>query len=221
VLLIEIETIGCLEAQRIQERLVEQKVSRGGPDVLVLVEHPPTITIGVRGQRSDLLMSTDDLAQRGITVCTVDRGGQATYHGPGQVVCYPIIDLRARRLSAKEYVKRLEETVIRTLAVFEVPAFRQQGKPGVWTGDLEKIASIGVRIRNRVTYHGFSLNVDLEHDPCELVISCGMAEVRMVSLNHLVKHPVSMTAVKSAVCRAFSEIFKVTLEPATPASVLG
>ena len=220
MLLIEIESIACPEAQRVQQRIVEQKVARGGPDVLLIVEHPPTVTIGVRGQHSDLLMPADDLARRGITVCAVDRGGQATYHGPGQVVCYPIVDLRSWKLSAKEYVRGLEETVIRTLAVFEVPAFRQRGKPGVWTGEMDKIASVGVRIRNRVTYHGFSLNVDLAHDPCELVISCGMADVRMVSLNRLLTHPVSMTDVRSAVRLSFCEVFDVTLEPAILADVL-
>ena len=142
----------------------------------------------------------------------VDRGGEATFHGPGQLVCYPIVDLKALGLSARKYVQGLEETIINTLADFNVKGFTQPKKVGVWTSATDKIVSIGVRIQRRVTSHGFSLNVDLQIDPCELIVSCGMPDARMVSLNKLVRHPVTLASVRNAVASSFAHSFGVSLE---------
>jgi lipoate-protein ligase B len=212
MLLIELPCTDYPEALEIQRTLVEQKISEGGPDVLLVLEHPPTVTIGTRGDESDLLVSPDALARRGIGFHRVDRGGEATYHGPGQLVLYPIVDLKRRRLSVRDYVRTLEEVVVRCLATFGLKSFRRPGKAGVWTGTTEKIASIGVRILRRVTYHGLSVNVDLQADPCEFIISCGMPDVRMVSLNQLVNPPVDADEFRDAMVASFSSVFAVSLQ---------
>jgi lipoate-protein ligase B len=213
MLLLELPCTGYQDALELQNRIVDRKIVRPAADVLILLEHPPTVTLGVRGKASDLLVSLEALERRGIALHHVDRGGEATYHGPGQLVGYPIIDLKTLRVSAREYVHRLEETLIRTLAVFQVAGSRRSGRPGVWTGPQEKIASIGVKIRRRVTCHGFSLNVDLPADPGELIICCGVPEARMVDLNRLTSAPVTIESVKAALARSFQEVFRVTLEP--------
>jgi lipoate-protein ligase B len=213
MILIELDLIEYAQCLDIQKRIVRRKILEAGPDILLILEHPSTVTLGVRGKASDLLISPEQMSERGVAVHHVDRGGEATFHGPGQVVCYPIVDLKALGLSARRYVQALEETIIKTLADFDVRGFSQPKKVGVWTSPLDKIASIGVRIQRRVTYHGFSLNVDLNLDPCELIVSCGMPDTRMVSLNQLVPRPVTVDSVRTAVARSFADVFAVNLEP--------
>jgi lipoyl(octanoyl) transferase len=213
MLLIELDLIEYARCLDIQKRIVRRKILEGGPDVLLILEHPPTVTLGVRGKASDLLISTKALAERGVALHRTDRGGEATFHGPGQMVCYPIVDLKALGLSARKYVQGLEETIINTLAGFDVKGFSQPKKVGVWTSPSDKIASIGVRIQRRITSHGFSLNVDLQMNPCELIVSCGMPDARMVSLNQLAPRPVTIESVRKAVARAFADVFGVNLEP--------
>jgi lipoate-protein ligase B len=212
MILIELDLIEYAQCLEIQKRIVRRKILEGGQDVLLILEHPPTVTLGVRGKASDLLISPEEMSERGVAVHHVDRGGEATFHGPGQIVCYPIADLKALGLSARRYVQGLEETIINTLANFDVRGFTQPKKVGVWTSPLDKIASIGVRIQRRVTYHGFSLNVDLQMNPCELIVSCGMPDARMVSLNQLVQRPVTVDSVRKAVVRSFADVFGVNLE---------
>ncbi|MGO9570294.1 MAG: lipoyl(octanoyl) transferase LipB, partial [Desulfomonilaceae bacterium] len=212
MLLIELDLIEYAQCLDIQKRIVQRKILEGGPDVLLTLEHPPTVTLGVRGKTTDLLISAKELGKRGVAVHHVDRGGEATFHGPGQVVCYPIVSLKALGLSARRYVQGLEETIIKTLADFDVRGFGQPRKVGVWTSPTDKIASIGVRIQRRITSHGFSLNVDLQMNPCELIVSCGMPDARMVSLNQLVPRPVTVASVRKAVSRSFADVFDVNLE---------
>jgi lipoate-protein ligase B len=213
MLLIDLDLIEYAQCLDIQKRIVRRKIHEGGPDVLLILEHPPTVTLGVRGNASDMLISPEEMAKRGVAVHHVDRGGEATFHGPGQVVCYPIVDLKALGLPARKYVQGLEETIIRTLAEFDVRGFSQPKKVGVWISPTDKIASIGVRLQRRITSHGFSLNVDLQMNPCELIVSCGMPDARMVSLNQLVPRPVTADAVRKSVSRSFADVFRVTLGP--------
>jgi lipoate-protein ligase B len=212
VLLVDLPRTEYRDALRSQQAIIERKLLRGGPDILVLLEHPPTITLGKRGLDSHVLMPRDQLKARGVALYNVDRGGGATYHGPGQLVGYPILDLKNPRRRVRDYVSMLEETIIRTLEHFGVSGFRQEGKVGVWTGTHEKIASIGIRIRRGITSHGFSLNVDLDIDPGELIISCDMPDARMVSLNQLLESPVDLDSVKETLAREFSGVFDVWLE---------
>ncbi len=219
MLLIELPETEYSRVMVMQERLVQQKLQSGGPDVLFVLEHPPTITLGKRARHEDLKISPERLARMGLAVQLTDRGGEATYHGPGQIVCYPVMDLKRLRLRIRDFVHGLEETVIRTLACFGVQGFRQEKKIGVWTAPLDKIASIGVRVTRRVTSHGFSLNVNLRVDPADLIVVCGMPEVRMVSLSEcLDRHP-DVGQVKRVLFESFSDVFGVVLEPSLlPAS---
>jgi lipoate-protein ligase B len=213
MLLIELPITEYSRAMEIQDRLVRWKLDDGGPDVLLMLEHPPVITLGKRASSQDLRISPQGLAARGLVVQSTDRGGEATYHGPGQIVCYPIMDLRKRKMRIRDFVQRLEETVISTLACFGVRGFRQEKMVGVWTGPSEKIASIGVRIRKGVTSHGFSLNVNMTLDPAELIVVCGSPAARMVSLSQLVDRPPEMGQVKETISQSFEAIFGVTLTP--------
>ncbi len=220
MILIELDLIEYAQCLEIQKRIVRRKILEGGPDVLLILEHPPTVTLGIRGKASDLLISPEEMRGRGVAVHHVDRGGEATFHGPGQVVCYPIVDLKALGLSARRYVQGLEETIINTLADFDVRGFSQPKKVGVWTSPTDKIASIGVRIQRRITSHGFSLNVDLQMNPCELIVSCGMPDASMVSLNQIAPRPVTVEAVRNAVARSFAHVFAINLEPGSLKEVI-
>ncbi|MBI5569222.1 MAG: lipoyl(octanoyl) transferase LipB [Desulfomonile tiedjei] len=221
MLLVELENIAYPECLELQRSLARKRIAGRCPDILLLVAHPPTVTLGVRGRTSDLLVPEETLRSLGVALYRSDRGGEATYHGPGQLVCYPVVDLRGLGLSARAYVHALEETILKTLGEFGIDGFRQKGKPGVWIAELEKIASIGVRIDRRVAYHGFSLNVSLEHDPSRFVISCGMPQTRHVSMNALATVPVAMETVKPPLLQCFREVFGVTLEPCSADGALG
>lgn len=201
-----------LRSLEIQRKIVAKRLSEGGRDVLLLLEHPPTVTLGIRGKSSSLVIPEQDLVARGIAVHKVDRGGEATYHGHGQLVAYAIVSLKGLGLTVRAFVYGLEETVLNTLRYYDIDAFRQPGKPGVWTGSRDKIASIGVRVRRGVTYHGFSLNISLDMDPTEFTVLCGMPEARMISLSELIHPPVPMESVKETVARSFGNVFGVSLE---------
>jgi lipoate-protein ligase B len=212
MLLLELESIEYLRFLEIQRTIVDRKIAQRGPDVLMLLEHPPTITLGTRGRSSSLTASEEDLAKYGVPVHSTDRGGEATYHGPGQLVGYPLVDLKGLKLSVRDYVFKLEETVLVTLDHFGLKGFRQRGKPGVWIGASDKIASIGVRISHRITSHGFSLNVDLKIDPTSFMVCCGTPGIRMVSLNEILSEPVSPALARQVVADSFAEVYGVTLE---------
>lgn len=207
MLCVDLPATDYLQALKIQRTLVERQIALQGPDVLILLEHPATITLGTRGSPAHLLAPQEELRRHRVAVLETDRGGEGTYHGPGQLVAYPILNLKRKGLSVRDYVEALEQTILCTLAAFRVAGFRRKGKPGVWMGEQEKIASIGVRIRQRVTYHGFSLNVSMPVDPSRWVLTCGMPHVRMVSLAAYVDGPVSMEQVRRVVSEKFSEVF--------------
>lgn len=205
----------------IQNAIVNRMMSQRGRDVLILVEHPPTVTLGVRGTSSHLLVGENELEQRGVSLHRVNRGGEATYHGPGQLVAYPVMDLRTRGLSARDYVNGLEETIIRALASFGVKGFRKPKAAGVWTSTTGKIASVGVRIQQRITSHGFSLNVSMAAHPEELVVVCGAPGIRMINLCDLARVRPSMVAVRHAVRNSFCQVFGGALEECSVETAVG
>ncbi|MEJ2716657.1 MAG: lipoyl(octanoyl) transferase LipB [Deltaproteobacteria bacterium] len=215
MLLVELPVTEYEKSLEIQTGIVERKIQGGGEDVLLILEHPPTITIGKRGSHSDVIASEKHLAGRGVSVYSVGRGGGATYHGPGQIVCYPIVNLRRLGFRVRDYIHGLEETVIRTLDLFGVRGLRQPKMPGVWIDASHKIASVGVRIRRGVTSHGLSLNVKMTIDPRELIVVCGMSAVHMVNLVQLVSSPVEMPSVRAALTESFGEVFGISLERAS------
>src|SRR5205823_9638313 len=171
-------------------------------DLLLLVEHPHVLTLGVRGDggRSHILASDETLAARRIEVFEAGRGGDITYHGPGQVVGYPILDLKPDRCDVHRYVRDLEEVLIRTVAAFGIDAGRVAGLTGIWVGS-EKLAAIGVRISRWVTSHGFALNVNTDLDRFSLIVPCGIADKGVTSMERLLGRKLPMVEVEDEVER--------------------
>jgi lipoyl(octanoyl) transferase len=169
-------------------------------DTLILVEHPPVVTVGVEGDNGEAALS-------GLPVVAVERGGRGTYHGPGQLVGYPIVDLDPRGRDVRRFVHEVEEIVVDTLAVYGVAAGHVAGRHGVWVDGQRKIASIGIAVERWVTFHGFALNVDLDLTPFERFQPCGLSGALMTSLARELGHPVSVASVKPAVIAAWQERF--------------
>ena len=190
-----------------QQALVEERRAGRVPDVLLLLQHPPVITLGVRASsRSHITASDSLLASRGVEVHETGRGGDVTYHGPGQIVGYPILDLRPDRCDVHRYVRDLEEIMIRVCADYGVTADRVAGLSGVWVG-LEKIGAIGVRISRWITSHGFAFNVNTKLDDFGLIVPCGIADRGVTSLQKLLSRPVSIDEVEERVIARFAEVF--------------
>jgi lipoyl(octanoyl) transferase len=204
--------MGYDEGLDLQRRLVEDRRAGRIADTLLLVEHPAVITLGVRtrGQLSHVLASPDRLEALGVIVRETGRGGDVTYHGPGQLVGYPIFDLRPDRCDVHKYVRDLEGALVAAVGELGVPARRVEGLTGVWTGPAgaeEKVAAIGIRISRWITSHGFALNVSADLANFELIVPCGIADRRVTSLERLLGRPVPMPAVEDAVVRGLSEVF--------------
>jgi len=186
----------------LQRELVEKRQRGAIGDTLVLVEHdPPVLTLGRRANASNIRAGAAELAHRGIGVHRIGRGGDATFHGPGQLVGYPIVDLRAAGLGVRRYVDALQETLIRALATFGIQAARDPAFTGVWIGG-DKIAAIGVRVQRGVTMHGFALNVSVDLGYYDLIVPCGIQGRGVTSIEKLVGR-VGMADVKKAVVREF------------------
>jgi len=196
------------EGLALQRELVEARRRDDIPDTLLLLQHPPVITLGVkvRTDRSHILASPDVLEARGVTVHESGRGGDVTFHGPGQLVGYPILDLSPDRRDLHRYVRDLEECLIRALAMFGIEAGRIQGLTGVWVAD-EKVAAIGVRISRWITSHGFALNVDPDLTYFELIIPCGIDDRGVTSMARLLGRPVSVDEAETIVAQSFADVF--------------
>lgn len=180
--IVELGLVPYAEARALQHRLREERIAgRLDRDVLLLLEHEPTITLGRGTQSSSLPLSQAELTRRGLTVVEIERGGDVTWHGPGQLVGYPILDLALHRPDLHWYLRRLEEALIVALASLGITAGQHPGYTGVWTGG-RKIASIGVHVRRWVTMHGFALNVANRLEDFGLIVPCGIAGVEMTSV---------------------------------------
>lgn len=201
-----VEYAAALQLQKETELAV-----KGGkqPDTLLLLEHPHTLTVGRRGDNAGILMSPELLATRGVTVFETNRGGKVTYHGLGQVVGYPIVNLSPEREDVHRYVRELEEVLIRTLADFEISGFRLEGFTGVHTS-RGKVAAIGVHIARWVTTHGFALNVNTDLSYFNLIIACDGELV--TSMDDLLGHEVDMRQVEDRLAARFAEVFEMELE---------
>lgn len=208
--------VGYAEAEAAQERLVALARGGGEPDRLVIVEHPPVVTIGRSSEDPAREVSRAALEAAGIEVHEVSRGGRATYHGPGQVVGYPIFDLRRHRRDLHWYLRALEDALIGALDRCGVRARREEGLTGVWVGE-RKVASIGVAVRGWVTWHGFALNVDCDAAHWRLIDPCGLRPEQMASLADLPGPTPSRSMVVGAVVEEVGERFGLTVRrrPAT------
>ena len=194
-------------ALELQHRLVAARRDGRVGDTLILLEHPPVITLGRRGNEDNVLVSRQWLAAHGLQVRRVERGGDVTYHGPGQLVGYPIVDLRQHRQDVAWYVHSLEEVLIRTLLDFGVVAKRLPGNVGVWLDERRKIASLGVRIESWITYHGFALNVSPDLSHFDLVVPCGLVGKEVTSMEEALGREVEMSDIRSQVAQNFATIF--------------
>jgi len=175
-------------------------------DLLLFVEHPPVITLGRSSKNAHLLANPEQLRSRGVEVFEVERGGDVTFHGPGQLVGYPIIDLKRHRQDLHWYLRQVEELLIRALGTFGIIGERIAKYTGVWTQN-RKIASIGVHARDWVTWHGFALNVATELSYFDLIVPCGIPEVHMTSVQRETGREVPMGDVRNAVARAAADVF--------------
>jgi lipoate-protein ligase B len=181
-------------------------------DTVIFLEHDPCITIGAKGSEASIMVNREILEKRGIAVYATDRGGDVTYHGPGQIVCYPIIDLHPYGCDVTTYARNLEEVIIRTLQAFGISSSRKEGFPGVWVDDKHKIAAQGISVDRWVTMHGIALNVCPAMEHFALIIPCGLRGFGVVSMVDCLGQPVEVSAVLAEMTRHFTEIFEIELE---------
>ncbi|HWO93220.1 MAG TPA: lipoyl(octanoyl) transferase LipB [Dehalococcoidia bacterium] len=200
------------EAAWRQQHELLAAVQAGGQHQLLLLQHPPTFTLGRNGHDAHVLASEEMLLARGARLFRVDRGGDVTFHGPGQIVGYPILDLRRLWGTADipQYVRLLERVISGTLEEYGIAAGCVPGRAGVWVGD-EKIAAIGVRVSRGVTMHGFALNVDPDLSFFELIVPCGIADAGVTSMARLLGAPPPLDEVADRLARRFSDVFEVDL----------
>jgi lipoyl(octanoyl) transferase len=200
------------EALALQRSLVDDRRAGRIDDTLLLVEHPHVLTLGVRGDggRSHILATGDLLASRGIEVHETGRGGDITYHGPGQIVGYPIVDLNPDRRDVHRYVRDLETVLIRTAADYGIAAGRIEGLTGVWVGN-EKLAAIGVRIARWITSHGFAFNVNTDLAHFDLIVPCGIADRGVTSLARLLGRPPDTAEVENRIIEHFANVFDMSM----------
>jgi lipoyl(octanoyl) transferase len=231
--IVELGLIGYAEAYALQKRVVAARKADAIEDVLLLCEHTPVITQGRNGKREHLLVSENVLRQRNMEFYETSRGGDVTYHGPGQLVGYPILQLGAIRKDVVWYVRMLEEAMIRTSAEFGICARREEGKTGIWVGaenkestqkaqnsqrepiPAEKLGAIGVHISRWVTSHGFAYNVSTDLRNFDLIVPCGIAGRKATSLEKLLGRAVNLTEVAPRIARHFGDVFGLEMTAAS------
>jgi lipoyl(octanoyl) transferase len=202
-------TVSYGDALRLQQQLAQDRHAGDIPDVFLLLQHPHVLTMGMSGDggRSSILATSERLAELGVEVCETGRGGKITYHGPGQIVGYPIVNLKPDRCDVHRYVRDLEEVMILAAAEFGVKAARVKGLTGIWVG-AEKLAAIGVRISRWVTSHGFAFNVSTDLDFFKLIVPCGISDRGVTSLEKLLGEAPPLGLVEDALVRSFCSVFE-------------
>jgi lipoyl(octanoyl) transferase len=212
--------VGYRDALELQHRLVSLRQQDRIADTLLLLEHNPVITEGRSAVSTDIVADPAVLARKGVEVVTIERGGETTYHGPGQLVGYPIIDLRRYLRSLKKYIHLLEEVFVSYLETHHgVEATRDIDHRGVWVGN-EKITAVGVAVQQRVTFHGFAFNVNTNLSHYDWIIPCGITDRGQTSVQALTGERTDMSAVKHGVATAFCELFGYDEPPISPAADL-
>ena len=204
----ELGTVPYEKALEYQESLLAKRIAEEIPDSLILLEHPPTITTGRKGNTGNLLVRKEYLEKHGVSFVHASRGGDITFHGPGQIVGYPILNLKNHEMDIRKHLRSIEEVIIRTLGDFEIEGRRIDGVTGVWV-KRSKIASIGIAIRKWVTYHGFALNVSTNLDYFELILSCGITDVKITSIGSWLENEesIKMDDVTQSVIKNFMGVF--------------
>jgi lipoyl(octanoyl) transferase len=214
--LINLGVVEYREALELQRSLAEQVANGTAPDTILLLEHPPTITLGRRTEPGEV--HVPDGAD--VAIVEVDRGGKSTYHAPGQLVCYPILDLTRHGQDVKRYCRDLEEALIRTTAAVGVESTRIEGLTGIWLeSPPRKIASIGIHLKKWVSTHGYALNVDLDPTPfTEWITACGIEDAMFTSLARELDRPVRVDDVRPAAAQALADVFGLTFSDAARAA---
>ncbi len=211
--LVNLDTIPYADALALQHRLVDARKRGALNDTLLLLEHPPVFTLGRNAKDENILASREFLRQQGIDVFRVERGGDVTYHGPGQLVGYPILDLHNFRMDVGWFVRSMEEMLIRALGDFGIRGKRIEKLVGVWVDQNSpvspdaKIVQIGARIEQWITYHGFALNVNPNLAHFDLIVPCGISDKAVTSMARVLNHPVDPRAVRERVAARFGEVF--------------
>jgi len=199
------------EVWSLQEDLIWMRQEGMTPDLLILVEHEPVITLGKAGRAEHILIPTEELARRGISLHRVDRGGDVTFHGPGQVVAYPILDLTHQGRDVHLYCRRLEEVGLRTLSDYGLRGERVSGLPGVWVGE-EKVMAIGVGVKRWISCHGLAFNVNTNLEYFHLIHPCGIKDRGVTSLSRLLKREIPLKEVKERLLHHFSCLFGLQIQ---------
>jgi len=207
----EVRRLGIVpyaDALKLQRELVEERRAGRIPDLLILLQHPRVITLGVKGDggRTNVLVSDEQLTEMGVEISETGRGGDVTYHGPGQIVAYPILDLKPDRCDVHRYVRDLEEVMIRVCADYGVSASRISGLTGAWIGN-EKVGAIGVRISRWITSHGFAFNVSTILADFQLIVPCGIADHGVTSLEQATGRTLQMSDVEERLIDHFAAVF--------------
>ena len=205
--------LGRLEygaAYSVQENLVDKRIKREIEDTLICLEHEPVFTIGRGGSSENILITEEERIRENIGLWEINRGGAVTYHGPGQLVVYPIFDLNCYGRDAHRFIRLLEEVTIRTLTEYEIDACRIQGLTGVWV-DQKKVASIGIGVRKWVSFHGLSLNVAPDMKHFSYIDPCGLGKEKMTSMKELLRKNISIDEVMEKLIHHFCEVFGLTV----------
>jgi len=217
---LELDTIPYEEALDLQKRLVKMRSQNTINDTLILLEHPPVFTITRKNTLKNILASPDELKEKGISICKTNRGGDITYHGPGQLVGYPIMDLKKHGKDLHKYIRSIEEMIIKLLMDYGISSHRDKTHPGVWVGE-EKIAAIGISVKsNWITMHGFSLNINPNMNHYSLLIPCGIRDKEVTSLSKVLRKSISQKEVRQKLIQHYGKVFnlrtrKITLEDIT------
>lgn len=194
-----------------QKRLLGQRAAGLIPDCLITTEHEPVLTMGRGTDKQNLLVSPEELNRRGVNLFEIERGGDITFHGPGQVVVYPIIDLRERHRDTHQYLRDLEQVAIRTLAGFDLKASIKEGLTGVWVGD-SKVGAIGVAVSKWITYHGIAINITTDLNHFGLINPCGITKYPVGSVTNLLGYDPGLENFRNALVQQFTEYFGYTIE---------
>jgi lipoyl(octanoyl) transferase len=220
--IVDLGLIPYAEAWELQKRLVAARKADAIEDVLLFCEHPHVITLGRSGNRANLLASENVLRQKGVEFFATTRGGDITYHGPGQIVGYPILNLAAIRRDVVWYVRTLEDAMIRVTTGLGIESHRLVGKTGLWVGETgaeEKLAAIGVHISRWVTSHGFAYNVATDLRYFEMIVPCGIADRKATSLEKLLGRRVLLEEIRPLLAKHVCEVFGLTIRTAEPAGL--
>ncbi len=204
-------TVDYAAAHRLQKELQTKRIAGEVPDTVLLLEHPPVLTMGRSAKEQHIIAQPEVLEARGISVHEVGRGGDVTYHGPGQLVAYPIIDLKPDRRDVRKYMWSLEETMLRTCKDFGLSATRIEGLNGAWIGD-RKVGAVGVRISRWVTMHGLALNANSDLSHYDLIVPCGIQDKAVTSISAELGRTIGVPDVADPLARHFAELYDAEVE---------